>query len=176
MWTRREGKRWTVGFSWQTPRARKCNAGGPVVSLSLSQGDQQHKDPTPLSAGPFYPLVRHSPLSCVYPLSAEWTQRRKVSSSTLAIEVGSAFSLQTSPFHSSQPQGALFSFLKLFLTLFADQDLSGQSYGFSSSHVWMWELDHKEGWAPKNWCFLTVVLEKTLGSPLDCKEIQLVHP
>jgi len=50
------------------------------------------------------------------------------------------------------------------------------SYGFSSSHVWMWELDHKEGWAPKNWCFWTVVLEKTLESPLDCKEIQPVHP
>ena len=46
-----------------------------------------------------------------------------------------------------------------------------QSYGFSSSQVWMWELDHKEGWAPKNWCFWTVVLEKTLDSPLDCKEI-----
>ena len=51
-----------------------------------------------------------------------------------------------------------------------------QSYGFSSSHVWMWELDHKEGWGPKNWCFWTVVLEKTLESPLDCKEIQPVHP
>ena len=47
---------------------------------------------------------------------------------------------------------------------------------FSSSHVWMWELDHKESWALKNWCFLTVVLEKTLESPLDCKEIQPVHP
>ena len=47
---------------------------------------------------------------------------------------------------------------------------------FSSSHVWMWELDHKEGWAPKNWCFWTVVLEKTLQSPLDSKEIQPVHP
>ena len=47
---------------------------------------------------------------------------------------------------------------------------------FSSSHVWMWELDSKENWAPKNWCFWTVVLEKTLESPLDCKEIQLVHP
>ena len=46
---------------------------------------------------------------------------------------------------------------------------------FSSSHVWMWELDFKEGWAPKNWCFWTVVLEKTLESPLDCKEIQPVH-
>ena len=46
---------------------------------------------------------------------------------------------------------------------------------FSSSHVWMWELDYKESWA-QNWCFWTVVLEKTLGSPLDCKEIQTVHP
>ena len=47
---------------------------------------------------------------------------------------------------------------------------------FSSSHVWMWELDYKESWVPKNWCFWTVVLEKTLESPLDCKEIQPVHP
>ena len=52
---------------------------------------------------------------------------------------------------------------------------SSQSYGFSSSHVWMWELDYKESWVPKNWCFWTVVLEKTLQSPLDCKEIQPVH-
>ena len=51
-----------------------------------------------------------------------------------------------------------------------------QGYGFSSGHVWMWELDHKEGWAPKNWCFWTVMLEKTLESPLDWKEIQPVHP
>ena len=53
---------------------------------------------------------------------------------------------------------------------------SSQSYGFSSSHVWMWELDHKESWTLKIWCFWTVVLEKTLVSPLDCKEIQPVHP
>ena len=51
-----------------------------------------------------------------------------------------------------------------------------QSYGFSSSHVWMWVLDHKESWVLKNWCFWTVVLEKTLESPLDCKEIQPVNP
>ena len=51
-----------------------------------------------------------------------------------------------------------------------------QSYGFFSSRVWMWELDYKESWALKNWCFWTVVLEKTLASPLDCKEIQPVHP
>ena len=58
----------------------------------------------------------------------------------------------------------------------ANKGPSSQSYGFSSGHVWMWELDHKEGWALKNWCFWTVVLEKTLESPLDCKEIQPVHP
>ena len=50
-----------------------------------------------------------------------------------------------------------------------------QSYSFSSSHVWMWELDHKESWAPKNWCFSTAMLEKTLESPLDCKEIKPDH-
>ena len=53
---------------------------------------------------------------------------------------------------------------------------SSQSYGFSSSYGWMWELDYKESWVPKNWSFWTVVLEKTLKSPLDCKEIQPVHP
>ena len=53
---------------------------------------------------------------------------------------------------------------------------SSQSYSFSSSHVWTWELDHKEGWAMKNWCFWTVVLEKTLESLLDCKEIKSVNP
>ena len=60
---------------------------------------------------------------------------------------------------------------------FASKALSSQSYGFSSSHVWMWDLDYKESWTSKNWCFWTVVLEKTLESLLDCKEIQpLVSP
>ena len=58
---------------------------------------------------------------------------------------------------------------------FADKGTSSQSYGFPSSHVWMWELDHKESWTLKNWCIWIVVLEKTLESPLDCKEIQPVH-
>ena len=58
--------------------------------------------------------------------------------------------------------------------LFADKGPSSQSYGFSSSHVWMW--DHKEGKAPKNWCFRTVMLENTLESPLDCKETKPVNP
>ena len=59
---------------------------------------------------------------------------------------------------------------------FANKGPSSQGYGFSSGHVWMWELGYKESWAPKNWCFWTVVLERTLESPLDCKEIQPVHP
>ena len=58
----------------------------------------------------------------------------------------------------------------------ADKGLSSQSYGFSSSQVWVWELGYKERWVPKNWCFWTVMLENTLENPLDCKEIQPVHP
>ena len=59
---------------------------------------------------------------------------------------------------------------------FVELGPSSQGYSFSSSHVWMWELNYKESWAPKNWCFWTVVLEKALESPLDCKEIQPIHP
>ena len=59
---------------------------------------------------------------------------------------------------------------------FANKVPSGQGYGFSSSHVWMWELDYKKSWTPNNWCFWTVVLEKTVESPLDSKEILPIHP
>ena len=59
---------------------------------------------------------------------------------------------------------------------FVNKGPSSQGYGFPSGHVWVWELDYKESWALKNWCFWTVVLEKTLESPLDIKEIQPVHP
>ena len=59
---------------------------------------------------------------------------------------------------------------------FASKGSSSQGYGFSSGHVWMWELDYKESWAPKNWCLWTVVLEKTLESPLDYKEIKPINP
>ena len=58
---------------------------------------------------------------------------------------------------------------------FANKGPSSQGYSFSSGHVWMWELDCEESWAPKNWCFWTVMLEKTLESPMDCKEVQSVH-
>ena len=60
--------------------------------------------------------------------------------------------------------------------LLANKGPSSQGYGFSRSHVWMWELGYKESWTLKNWCFWTVVLEKTLERPLDCKEIQPVNP
>ena len=59
---------------------------------------------------------------------------------------------------------------------FANKGPSGQGYGFFSNHIWMWDLDYKESWARKNWCFWAVVLEKILKSPLDCKEIQPVNP
>ena len=59
---------------------------------------------------------------------------------------------------------------------FANKGPSSQSYGYTSSHVWLWELDHKESWVLKNWCIWTVVLEKSLQSPLDCKEIKSVNP
>ena len=59
---------------------------------------------------------------------------------------------------------------------FANKGVSSQSYGLSIGHVWIWKLDYKENWVPKNWCLWTVVLEKTLESPLDCKRIQPVHP
>ena len=68
------------------------------------------------------------------------------------------------------------SILKSRDNYFANKGPSSQGYGFSSSHVWMWELDYKESWVPNNWCFWTVVLKKTLESLFDCKEIQSVHP
>ena len=71
---------------------------------------------------------------------------------------------------------SLDSMLKKQRHYFANKGPSIQSYGFSSSHVWMWELDHKEGWVPVNWCFWTVVLEKAFESPLDCKDIKPVNP
>ena len=72
----------------------------------------------------------------------------------------------------------LYYFLYILLQrhYFVNKGPSSQGYGFPSGHARMWELDYKESWAPKNWCFWTVVLEKTLESPLDCKEIQPVHP
>ena len=74
--------------------------------------------------------------------------------------------------HCDQPR----QHIKKHRHYFANKGPSSQGYGFSSGHVWMWELDYKESWALKNWCFWTAVLEKTLDSPLECKEIQPVCP
>ena len=85
-----------------------------------------------------------------------------------------AMKLKDTPWKESYDQSR--QHIKKQRHYFANKGLSGQGYSFSSGHVWMWELDCKESWALKNWCFWTVVLEKTLESPLDCKEIQPVHP
>ena len=88
--------------------------------------------------------------------------------------VTAAMKLKNAPWKKSYDQPR--QHIKKQRHYFANKGPSSQSYGFSSGHVWMWELDHKESWAPKNWCFWTVVLEKTLESPLDCKDIQPVLP
>ena len=88
---------------------------------------------------------------------------------TAAMKLKDAYSLEKS---YDQPR----QHIKKQRYYFSNKVLSGQGYGFSTSHVWMWELDYKESWVPRNWCFWTVVLEKTLQSPLDCKGIQPVHP
>ena len=80
----------------------------------------------------------------------------------------------TSPWKKSYDQPR--QHIKKQRCYFTNKGPSSQSYGFSSGHVWMWDLDYKEGWAPKNWCFWTVALEKIPESPLDCKEIQPVNP
>ena len=85
-----------------------------------------------------------------------------------------AMKLKDTPWKESYDQSR--QHIKKQRCYFANKGPSSQGYGFSSSHVWMWELNYKESWAPKNWSFWTVVLEKTLESLLDCKEIQPVHP
>ena len=87
--------------------------------------------------------------------------------------VTAAMKLKDTPWEKSYDQTR--QHIKKERHYFINKHPSSQGYGFSSGHVWMWELDYKESWAPKNWCFWTVVLEKTLESPLDCKEIQPVH-
>ena len=88
--------------------------------------------------------------------------------------VTAAMKLKDAPWKKSYDQHR--QHIKKQRHCFVNKFMSSQSYSFSSSRVWMWELDYKESLALKNWCFWTVVLDKTLESPLDCKEIQLVHP
>ena len=88
--------------------------------------------------------------------------------------VTAAMKLKDTPWKKSYDQPR--QLIKKQRHYFANKGLSSQSYGFSSSHIWTWELDYKESWALKNWCFWTVVLKKTIKSPLESKEIQPVHP
>ena len=90
--------------------------------------------------------------------------------------VTAAMKLKRCLFLGKKAMTNLESILKSRDNYFANKGPCGQSYGISNSHVWMWELDYKESWVLKNWCFWTVVLEKTLESPLDCKEIQPFNP
>ena len=80
------------------------------------------------------------------------------------------------PWKESYDPPLIWQLIKKQRHYFANKDPSSQGCGFSGSHVWMWELDWKESWVLKNWCFRTVVLDKTLENPLDCKDIQPVHP
>ena len=88
--------------------------------------------------------------------------------------VTAAMKLKDAPWKKSYDQPR--QHIKKQRHYFPNKGPSSQGYGFSSSHVWVWELDYKESWVLKNWWFWTMVLEKTLESPLDCKEIQPVHP
>ena len=104
-------------------------------------------------------------------MGKQWRQRSKITAGgDCSMKLKDAFA----PWKESYDQPR--QHIKKQRHYFANKGLSSQGYGFSSSHVWMWELDYKESWVPKNWCFWTVELEKTLESPLDCKEIQPVNP
>ena len=104
-------------------------------------------------------------------MGKQWRQRSKITAGgDCSMKLKDAFA----PWKESYDQPR--QHIKKQRHYFANKGLSSQGNGFSSSHVWMWELDYKESWVPKNWCFWTVELEKTLESPLDCKEIQPVNP
>ena len=134
-----------------------------VVSDSLRPHELQHARPPCPSPSPGV----HSD-SCP---SSQWCHPA-ISSSVVPF----SSCPQSVPESESFPMINLDSILKKQRHHLTNKSVYSQSYGFSSSHVWMWELDHKEGWAPKNWCFGTVILAKTLESLLDCKEIKPVSP
>ena len=109
-------------------------------------------------------------------MGKEWKQWETIFGGALKSlhMVTAAMKLKDTPWKKSYDQSR--QHIKKQRHYFANKDSSSQGYDFPSSHVWMWELDYKESWTPKNWCFWTVVLEKTLESPLDCKKVQPVHP
>ena len=114
----------------------------------------------------FIPRSRHLLISCLQSPSAVILEPKKIKSDTV-----STFSPSWKKSYDKPRQH-----IKKQRSYFANKCLSSQSSGFSNSHVWIWELDHKEGWALKNWCFWTVLLEKALETPLDDKDIKPVNP
>ena len=107
-------------------------------------------------------------LSCVWLFATPWTAACQASLSI----TNSQSLLKLMSIEAEMP----FNHLILCRPLLLSPSIFPSIWGFSNSHVWMWELDYKQSWARKNWCFWTVVLEKTLENPLDCKDIQPVHP
>ena len=103
-----------------------------------------------------------------------WQTRNEISDISFVTGPNQLASLKFIPYKKSYDQPR--QNIKKQRYYFANTGPSSQSHGFSNSYEWIWELNYKESWAPKNWCFWTVVLEKTLESPLDSKEIQPVHP
>ena len=124
-----------------------------------------------MACGPmsFKPTFSLSSSTFIKRLFSSWGAPKSLQMVTAAMKLKDAYSLEGKLWPTRQC-------IKKQRRYFAKKCPSSQSYGFSSSHVWMWELDYKESWALKNWCFWSVVLEKTLENPLDCKEIQPVHP
>ena len=110
-------------------------------------------------------------------MEKQWKQWQTIFlDSKITAEIDCSHKIKTRLLLGRKTMTNLDSVLKKQRHNFADKGPYSQSYDFSSSYVWMWQLDHKEGWVPKNWCFWIVVLGKTLESPLDCKEIKPVNP
>ena len=139
-----------------------CNAGWNSSWTALPAGFKVHKTK----------ICRVLPSPAANPSIWWWDGGLQQSIYSLAVPACSPGMFRDSKESYDQPR----QHIKMQRYYFVNKGPSSQGYGFSSGHVWMWELDYKESWAPKNWCFWTVLLEKILESPLDYKKIQPVHP
>ena len=147
------------------------------MSDSLQPHGLQHRLPCPSPNSSPSSQWCHPPISssvvpfssCPQSLPAFFWAPKSLQMVIAAMKLKDAFSWEKSYYQPRQH-------IKKQRCYFANKVLSSQGYGFSSSHVRMWELDYKGRWVPKNWCFWTVVLEKVLESPLNCKEIKPFNP
>ena len=147
---------WSTGGHWEWDTTERLH-----LHFSLSCTGEENGNPLQCSCLE-NPRDRGAWWAAIYGVAQSLTRLKRLSSSS-----------SSCPFKESYDQTR--QHIKKQRHYFANKGPSSQGYGFSSSHVWMWELDYKESWVPKNWCFWTVVLEKTLESPLKCKEIQPVQ-